>query len=107
PFCTYANATRPDHHSFPTRRSSDLGDNGMGHLAVSYAANLAVEIARESGVAWVGVRRSNHAGAGSTYACIPVAHGMVGIYSAVRSEEHTSELQSRENLVCRLLLEKK
>src|SRR5690606_39707475 len=25
----------------------------------------------------------------------------------LRSEEHTSELQSRENLVCRLLLEKK
>src|SRR5690606_42080908 len=28
-------------------------------------------------------------------------------HDAVRSEEHTSELQSRENLVCRLLLEKK
>src|SRR5690606_42090510 len=28
-------------------------------------------------------------------------------WSASRSEEHTSELQSRENLVCRLLLEKK
>src|SRR5690606_41620338 len=27
--------------------------------------------------------------------------------SKIRSEEHTSELQSRENLVCRLLLEKK
>src|SRR5690606_41908212 len=27
--------------------------------------------------------------------------------SCLRSEEHTSELQSRENLVCRLLLEKK
>src|SRR5436309_10019469 len=27
--------------------------------------------------------------------------------SISRSEEHTSELQSRENLVCRLLLEKK
>src|SRR5690606_40511563 len=27
--------------------------------------------------------------------------------SSLRSEEHTSELQSRENLVCRLLLEKK
>src|SRR6266700_6669554 len=27
--------------------------------------------------------------------------------SCSRSEEHTSELQSRENLVCRLLLEKK
>src|SRR5690606_40433481 len=29
------------------------------------------------------------------------------LIDAVRSEEHTSELQSRENLVCRLLLEKK
>src|SRR5690606_40284670 len=28
-------------------------------------------------------------------------------YGDARSEEHTSELQSRENLVCRLLLEKK
>src|SRR5690606_16031351 len=28
-------------------------------------------------------------------------------YQGSRSEEHTSELQSRENLVCRLLLEKK
>src|SRR5690606_39336650 len=31
----------------------------------------------------------------------------VGYNHANRSEEHTSELQSRENLVCRLLLEKK
>src|SRR5436309_7846085 len=30
-----------------------------------------------------------------------------GIARSDRSEEHTSELQSRENLVCRLLLEKK
>src|SRR5690606_40722853 len=29
------------------------------------------------------------------------------IWGELRSEEHTSELQSRENLVCRLLLEKK
>src|SRR2546430_3018608 len=28
-------------------------------------------------------------------------------YDRVRSEEHTSELQSQSNLVCRLLLEKK
>src|SRR5690606_39345073 len=28
-------------------------------------------------------------------------------FAGLRSEEHTSELQSRENLVCRLLLEKK
>src|SRR5690606_8158706 len=35
---------------------------------------------------------------------IGTAHGF---YKQTRSEEHTSELQSRENLVCRLLLEKK
>src|SRR5690606_42108763 len=33
--------------------------------------------------------------------------GMIPKASTPRSEEHTSELQSRENLVCRLLLEKK
>src|SRR5690606_40091644 len=32
---------------------------------------------------------------------------LYGISFATRSEEHTSELQSRENLVCRLLLEQK
>src|SRR5690606_40723931 len=31
----------------------------------------------------------------------------ISVESVNRSEEHTSELQSRENLVCRLLLEKK
>src|SRR5438874_9565549 len=31
----------------------------------------------------------------------------VAMFSSVRSEEHTSELQSRRDLVCRLLLEKK
>src|SRR5690606_34895273 len=33
--------------------------------------------------------------------------GKIYQYGLKRSEEHTSELQSRENLVCRLLLEKK
>src|SRR5690606_41979984 len=33
--------------------------------------------------------------------------GIFRIETVRRSEEHTSELQSRENLVCRLLLEKK
>src|SRR3712207_7099719 len=32
---------------------------------------------------------------------------LAGLFWAVRSEEHTSELQSRQYLVCRLLLEKK
>src|SRR5690606_34238580 len=34
-------------------------------------------------------------------------HGIVSTAWNTRSEEHTSELQSRENLVCRLLLDKK
>src|SRR5690606_42020640 len=34
-------------------------------------------------------------------------HGLDPDRDIQRSEEHTSELQSRENLVCRLLLEKK
>src|SRR5689334_24442854 len=34
-------------------------------------------------------------------------HEAVGAGSALRSEEHTSELQSQVHLVCRLLLEKK
>src|SRR3954463_13647935 len=32
---------------------------------------------------------------------------MPGVQTCARSEEHTSELQSHDNLVCRLLLEKK
>src|SRR5690606_10786190 len=35
------------------------------------------------------------------------ARRRIGMVFQERSEEHTSELQSRENLVCRLLLEKK
>src|SRR5690606_41877143 len=36
-----------------------------------------------------------------------IVEEIAGNFFKVRSEEHTSELQSRENLVCRLLLEKK
>src|SRR3712207_8854208 len=35
------------------------------------------------------------------------AHAGVSVRHGLRSEEHTSELQSRQYLVCRLLLEKK
>src|SRR5690606_14469633 len=37
----------------------------------------------------------------------PVGCGKTSLMKLLRSKEHTSELQSRENLVCRLLLEKK
>jgi L-2-hydroxycarboxylate dehydrogenase (NAD+) len=64
------------------------GDNGMGHLVMTYAANLAVELARASGIGWVGARRSNHAGAAGAYATIPLAHDFIGIYGAVSSANH-------------------
>src|SRR5690606_41634330 len=50
-----------------------------------------------AGREFVGVHRQTHA---ATSLAPVEACGL-------RSEEHTSELQSRENLVCRLLLEKK
>src|SRR5690349_21871934 len=37
----------------------------------------------------------------------PIFHTVYDITDRYRSEEHTSELQSRRDLVCRLLLEKK
>lgn len=64
------------------------GDNGLGHLVVKAAADAAIAMARETGVAWVGVRGSNHAGAASVYAALPMAAGMIGIYSAVASANH-------------------
>ena len=75
------------------------GDNGMGHLVMTYAANLAVEIAREAGIGWVGVRRSNHAGAGSTYVAIPLDHGMIGIYGAVSGANFMAPWGGAESLL--------
>src|SRR3712207_7346270 len=45
--------------------------------------------------------------AGGLLLCAVAAWGLRARDGAVRSEEHTSELQSRQYLVCRLLLEKK
>src|SRR5207249_12303097 len=99
----------PSHHlsSFPTRRSSDL----VRIQLVVFALLASI------GVVYVGL---NYVGIGavlthSTYkvsADFPAAGGIYvnadvtynGVH--IRSEEHTSELQSRFDLVCRLLLEK-
>src|SRR5690349_24079670 len=42
-----------------------------------------------------------------TWNIFPMKPSGVQLARAIRSEEHTSELQSRRDLVCRLLLEKK
>lgn len=64
------------------------GDNGMGHLVVSRAVDLAIEKARQCGVAWVGTRMSNHAGPASLYARKPLQHDMLGLYFAVGNANH-------------------
>src|SRR5688500_19406824 len=85
--------------SFPTRRSSDLGVlTALVRRKIDWMAR--VEFYKYRIGAW------------ALYAmdCFPVNRFGVpvsAIRTAVRSEEHTSELQSPCNLVCRLLLEKK
>src|SRR5207237_8438193 len=78
-FFLYFSAPHRDLHSFPTRRSSDLH-----HLRLRLERVL--------------VRADSHGE--------PAGADLSG-RRAGRSEEHTSELQSHLNLVCRLLLEKK
>jgi LDH2 family malate/lactate/ureidoglycolate dehydrogenase len=75
------------------------GDNGMGHLVMARATETAIELARRSGVAWVGARHSNHAGAAGVYAALPLAHDMIGIYSVVASANHMPVWGGAENLL--------
>src|SRR5207302_3889885 len=90
----------PPHHppSFPTRRSSDLRFSQLTRMpSTSRPSQIPLHTMPKSGI-----------DAASEPAC-GLVRPKQGISSpfARRSEEHTSELQSRENLVCRLLLEKK
>src|SRR5205807_10414364 len=94
-------------HSYPTRRSSDLRacreeGEGLGRqarlkrwmkkLLFAFLALCALSAAGQ-GYPQRPIRM-----------IVPFAAG--GTTDALRSEEHTSELQSPCNLVCRLLLEK-
>src|SRR5207249_11575768 len=84
-FSLYSYAAHRNLHSFPTRRSSDL----------SYPCVCATVPDRSRG--WeTQSDPATSAKPWSNFRCRPR-----------RSEEHTSELQSRFDLVCRLLLEKK
>ena len=64
------------------------GDNGMGHLVMRFATEKAIEKAKTAGVAWVGVKWSNHAGPASLYASMPLEHDMAGLYLAVGNANH-------------------
>jgi LDH2 family malate/lactate/ureidoglycolate dehydrogenase len=75
------------------------GDNGMGHLVMQRAADTAIALAKDTGVAWVGARRSNHAGAAGTYAAMALPHNMIGIYSAVANANHMPAWGAAESLL--------
>src|SRR5690606_40633415 len=93
-----------DLHSFPTRRSSDLVVGVTGSL--SHAADLSGHTVGNSLACSVVLGAVDTQARGQTLNCS--AQGVLRLGQVIlRSEEHTSELQSRENLVCRLLLEKK
>src|SRR5690606_41164020 len=84
-----------DLHSFPTRRSSDL----WCRLAPRSSTRSVPRPAW-----WCPARRRCWSCPGRPGSCRPCGRRR---WPARRSEEHTSELQSREKIVCRLLLEKK
>src|SRR5690606_42152598 len=83
-------------HSFPTRRSSDLPARRPRRHQHRRRLHPARHRLRDRGPQ--GLRSEPHRRH-------PPQH--LRRRPEQRSEEHTSELQSRENLVCRLLLEKK
>lgn len=69
-------------HETPVSALVD-GDNGLGQVVVTRATELAITKARDSGLAWVGTVRSNHAGAAGLYAQMASDAGMIGVYLAV------------------------
>src|SRR5690625_5805595 len=87
--------------SFPTRRSSDLRRRFLEPLGL---ADTAFETSGlDSARIATGHRLADRTDA-TRFEAVPF--DSPGVYGAMRSEEHTSELQSRGHLVCRLLLEK-
>src|SRR5207248_9995642 len=104
PLAFFSTPCPPPHrhpHSFPTRRSSDLIANLIG---VPFRSTI-IRIDTNQGISGYGEVRDQ---ARATYALI-LKSRIVGENpcNVDRSEEHTSELQSRSDLVCRLLLARK
>src|SRR5439155_20161468 len=92
--------------SFPTRRSSDLASTSAAKCScISTTRTLLCCTAQTSERQWN--RQAGRFQPMERRSCCE-RHGQGGNDRAIdRSEEHTSELQSRGHLVCRLLLEKK
>lgn len=64
------------------------GDDGLGHLAMAAARDLAIRKARGAGIGWVGVRRGNHAGPLALYVRPQAEAGLLGMAASVGSANH-------------------
>jgi len=66
------------------------GDNGLGHLAMKFACDLAIQKARVAGIGWIGVRGGNHAGPAALYVRPQAQDGLIGLAGAVGSANHVA-----------------
>src|SRR5204862_7473452 len=94
-------------HSFPTRRSSDLPCDPHPRRWPRRHRGAPRQAAHAGAVPHRGADPVSREGEEGYALVAAVASIAVFATMALRSEEHTSELQSRRDLVCRLLLEKK
>src|SRR5690606_41763435 len=104
PLLLHCPAHRRALHSFLTRRSSDLVHTGAFDLARTG------RLGRAAIVGFPALLPVGELGLGLAQRLLTelvVLLQLLQLRLGVRSEEHTSELQSRENLVCRLLLDTK
>jgi L-2-hydroxycarboxylate dehydrogenase (NAD+) len=75
------------------------GDNGLGQVVMTVAAETAVEKASESGIGWVGTVHSNHAGAAGVYTAMAIRQGLIAVYMAVASANVMPPWGGRERLL--------
>ena len=75
------------------------GDNGLGQVVMTIAAETAVAKAEENGIGWVGTVRSNHAGAAGVYTSLAVRRGLIAVYMAVASANVMPPWGGRERLL--------
>src|SRR5262249_56684212 len=101
--CLEGCADHPDLRSFPTRRSSDLSAAQTSTESPTLPTTKRSPGARSARATSKAGHSLVRPSARSTIARAKATSGA----ACSRSEEHTSELQSLTNLVCRLLLEKK
>jgi LDH2 family malate/lactate/ureidoglycolate dehydrogenase len=75
------------------------GDNGLGQVVMSQAAEIAIEKASVAGLAWVATVHSNHAGAAGIYPAMALRRGLGAMYWAVANGNGMPPWGGREKLL--------